>query len=160
MRSKEFDQVRERLNDYCDGILGIKGEAYARDEQLEAADRLGNFKRTAEGVGADPLQVAGILLMKHVDALLTWVMEMSEGPSVIRAFVTSASPSSPPPFVLTAGGEPIEGRFADIRNYVDLMFGLAVERAQQVADREDVDEVEGPGPASKFVAVFGPKVTH
>ena len=154
MRSEEFDQVRQRLNDYCEGILGVKGQAYARDEQLAAQDRLGNFKRTAELIGADPLQVAAIFLMKHVDSLLTWVTEMSDKSS-LRAMITSSAPDLG--FIYQAGGEPIEGRFADARNYVDLMFGLAVERAERVAEGEDVDEVEGLGHATKFISTFGPE---
>lgn len=130
MKADEFDQVRERLNADCEEILRVKGAAYARDEQLEAADRLGNFKRTAEVLGIDPLQVASIFFLKHVDGLLTWVTNMCKEP--------------PPSFLPRTGGESIEGRFVDGRNYLDLLFGLAVERAQ------------GTSPGATFAATFLP----
>ena len=103
MKAEEFGQVRRSLNTYCEGILGVKGAAYARDEQFAAADRLGNFKRTAEAVGADPLQIAGAFLMKHIDSLLTWVTATTD-PSNLQAFIPNS------------GGERIEGRCADARH--------------------------------------------
>lgn len=139
MKYDEFKTVRGRLNVLCETILNVKGDAYARDAQLAAEDRLGNFKRTAELVGVDPLQVAGIFLMKHIDSLLTWVTETSD-PQVF--------------FIPEAGGESVEGRFADARNYVDLLFALAVEQARKTLNDHTASEDEKMA-ASRLWCEFG-----
>lgn len=114
MDTTEFLKVREDFNKLCEEILTAKGESYAREDM--AADRLGNFKRTAAYVGCDPLQVAFVFFMKHIDSLSKWITEVS------RLDVLQHAPSS-------SGGESVMSRMADIRNYIDIIEAIADERA-------------------------------
>lgn len=117
MRSDEFFKVRRQLDDLCVKVLDAKGLAYA--QEAVSHDRLGNFKRSAEFLGCTPLQVAGIFMMKHMDSLQTWVREASEAARV----------GGPVPSYV--GSEPIEQRFVDLRNYIDLLFAIMVEMRQE-----------------------------
>lgn len=101
MDRKTFNNTRLSLNEYCEQLLDVKGNDYTT-----GGDRLDNFKKVAEMVGVTPLQVWAVYSMKHIFALLK--------------YVRSGAVQS----------EPIEGRFADARNYIDLGYGLHVERVQ------------------------------
>lgn len=101
MDRKTFNNNRLSLNEYCEQLLDVKGNDYTT-----GGDRLDNFKKVAEMVGVTPLQVWAVYSMKHIFALLK--------------YVRSGAVQS----------EPIEGRFADARNYIDLGYGLHVERVQ------------------------------
>lgn len=141
MDSEEFMALRDTFDRLCEGILEDKGKGYSREEQIAAQDRLGNFKRAAEACGADPLQVALIFFMKHVDSLCTWVTDMAA--------------MRPDVFLPESAGEPIELRLADLRNYDELLLGLVVERAKQSA----VTKEPGYRGARLFLGLMGVGIT-
>lgn len=80
-------------------IFVTKGKDYSGDE-----DRLLNFKRVASRLDITPIQVAGVYLYKHLDAMDTW-------------FRTGK-----------LAGEPIEEKFVDIIAYILLLQGLNLEQ--------------------------------
>lgn len=139
MDSEEFMAVRSKFDQLCTTILEDKGLAYGREDQTAAQDRLGNFKRAAEDCGADPLQVCLIFMVKHVDSLCTWVTQMGT--------------KRPDAFYPMAGGELIELRMADIRNYMDLMFALTIDRAKAAKASRDTS-FPGAGTAGDLVDKF------
>ena len=106
MNNQEFIAARERLNATCERILIEKGASYAGNR--EDTDRLTNFKLVAQlldtfevDVGT-PLGSWAVYMLKHVFAILAYIGQGSES-------------------------EPIIGRFADLRNYTDLGYGLVEE---------------------------------
>jgi hypothetical protein len=94
----EFWYLRGELDNLCVSILNSKGADYARDKEL--GDKLGNFRRIAALLGREPREIWLVYFLKHIDALTRWA--------------------------LTGGveSEPLEGRFADARNYIDLGFAI------------------------------------
>ena len=113
MNSLDFLHHRANLNDLCETILDTKGLAYSQEAATN--DRLGNFKRAAKKYGVSPLVVVGIFLDKHLDSIATWIREANLG--------------APAAYV---GGEPIEQRIADARNYLDLLYAVY----QEILDSE------------------------
>jgi hypothetical protein len=102
MNTAEFNRWRAAFDITCTEVLQTKGQDYSGD------DRLGNFRRLAERLGLTPLQIWAVYFTKHIDAIMT--------------FARTGRVAS----------EPIRGRFADARNYLDL--GLAmIEEAQDAA---------------------------
>lgn len=100
MTTKEFLELREKLNLFCEHIMLEKGKVYTRD----SGDKLANFKRTALEVGVSPQMVWAIFFKKHLDALMYFVQSGVEGP------------------------EGIESNIADARNYLDLLYGIIKEQ--------------------------------
>jgi hypothetical protein len=93
-----FWRLRGELDNLCVEILNSKGVDIARHKEL--GDRLGNFRRIALLLGVEPREVWVTYFLKHVDVLIRWA---------------------------TTGGvesEPLEGRFADARNYIDLGYAI------------------------------------
>lgn len=79
-------------------MFTTKGKDYSGDE-----DRLLNFKRVASRLNITPIQVLGVYLYKHLDAMDTW-------------FRTGE-----------LAGEPIEDKIIDIHAYLMLLQGLNLE---------------------------------
>ncbi len=99
MNAADFDLLVRAARARQDTILKTKGADYTRHD----ADRLANFKRTAEGIGLSPLQVWAVFANKHWDAIM--------------AFIKTGKAES----------EAIEGRFDDMHNYLYLLEGLLQE---------------------------------
>ncbi len=79
----------------CDKVLGVKGHDYT-----QGGDRLKNFDRNAERLGLPSRTVLAIYMLKHFDAIETY---------------------------LKAGevkSEPIEGRIVDAINYLLLLYKM------------------------------------
>jgi hypothetical protein len=99
MNAAEFQDFRARFDSECAEVLHVKGNDYSSGQ-----DRLANFKRLAERLGLDPIQIWAVYFVKHVDAILE--------------FAKAGDVSS----------EPIRGRFGDARNYLDLGLALIEEK--------------------------------
>lgn len=99
MTFNEFDKLTEDTFEIIRGLRDKKGKEYANSE-----DRLANFKRIAESKGISPLQVAGIFLDKHLDAINYYCKKGK-----------------------VASDEPIKGRIHDAITYLLLMKGLLEE---------------------------------
>lgn len=108
MTHAEFMAHTERLIDEGKAIMDAKRPAYTRGDD----DVLANFKRIAKMTGMTPEQVLVVYWHKHWDAVIT---------ALLRPDV--------------AQGEGIEGRLADLLNYLFLAHGLIRERLDP-----------GPGP--------------
>ena len=100
MDNRTFEKAREEFNRECERILGLKGTDYTIGHQEE--NKFYNFDKAADFLGLDSLTVATVYWLKHVFAICKYVQDRKEG------------------------SEPIEGRFADCRNYVDIMYGIAM----------------------------------
>lgn len=111
MNSEEFLRYRSELDGLCTEILGVKGEAYAHEGT--SGDRLGNFWRAARKFDVSPLVVIGIFLSKHLDSIVSWIRE------------SNVDRELPPDSYV--GGEHIEQRIADARNYLDLLYAMYCE---------------------------------
>jgi len=98
MSEELFMAIRQQLNKRCEEVLVRKGADYSHSK--ETGDKLGNFRRIAKSLGLPARTVWCIYFLKHVDALIRWVK-------------TGAVES-----------EPMDGRFIDLRNYVDLGYGI------------------------------------
>ena len=99
MTTNDFQtKVVEPMWAEMQNIFATKGKDYSGD-----TDRLLNFKRVAERLDISPIQVAGVYLYKHLDAMDTW-------------FRTGK-----------LSGEPIEAKFVDIIAYILLLQGLNLE---------------------------------
>jgi len=108
MKAAERKDYIEALIDSCLGLLAAKGAEYSRGED----DVNSNFKRVAEAVGSDPVTVAYVYFLKHVDSITNYVK-------------TRETPS----------GEPIEGRIHDAINYLAILGSLIYE---QKGERSEV----------------------
>lgn len=100
LSTKEFMEIRESLNTQCEALMVAKGREYAQSDIED--NRLNNFSRIAERLNSTPYKVLLTYLMKHMDALEKWVRTGAEG------------------------SEPIDTRVADLRNYVDLFYGMMI----------------------------------
>jgi hypothetical protein len=99
MNQTAFEAYTNNLLRQSAELLVSKGREYAGSE-----DRLGNFKRGAAATGTTPETVALIYLTKHLDSIQTYVRDGRKG------------------------SEPIQGRIADLLNYVVLLGALICER--------------------------------
>lgn len=101
MNQKEFDVVAQELLDLAEKIRSSKGKDYSEDN-----DRLSNFKTIAKEIGVKPSLVWAVYFRKHIDAIMKHTREGQ------------------------TESEPIEGRLADVLNYILLYYGLIRESAQ------------------------------
>lgn len=101
MNQKEFDVVAQELLDLAASIRNSKGKDYSEDN-----DRLSNFKTIAKELGVKPSLVWAVYFRKHIDAIMKHTREGQ------------------------TESEPIEGRLADVLNYILLYYGLIKESAQ------------------------------
>jgi hypothetical protein len=90
------DKFKSLVKEEMD-LLNKKGGEYAADD-----DALANFKMTSKDTGVSPLGVLMVLMTKHYRAIQSYVRNNGQIKS----------------------NEPIEGRIADMRNYLFLMSCL------------------------------------
>jgi hypothetical protein len=107
MKTANFGRWRTLFDEECAAILRVKGNDYASGD-----DRLANFKRLAARLGLSPIQVWAVYFVKPIDAILEYA----------KAGKVSS--------------EPIRGRFAVARNYLDLGLALIEEEAGLVQEGE------------------------
>lgn len=100
MNQKEFDVVAQELLDLAASIRNSKGKDYSENN-----DRLSNFKNIAKELGVKPSLVWAVYFRKHIDAIMKHTREGQ------------------------TESEPIEGRLADVLNYILLYYGLIKESA-------------------------------
>lgn len=94
--------ARAELNAMCENLLGVKGASYAHSVlDNETGQR---FKKAAVELGITPIQVAMVYASKHWASIQKWVQDGCKEN--------------------LAGTEPIEGRIADLRNYLDFIYYL------------------------------------
>lgn len=105
LNSANFMGCRERLNATGEDILfGAKGAEYTQGDIED--NKLSNFERQAGMLGLKPQQVCATYMLKHLDSVMKWVRTGEEG------------------------SEPMLMRFVDLRNYVDLMYGIYVSQQE------------------------------
>src|SRR5947207_2202566 len=101
MTAQQREQfVTDFLDVYTFNVMKGKGAEYSRGEE----DVNSNLKRTAQAIGLDPLQVAWVFTLKHLDSISNFIK-------------TRQTPS----------GEPIEGRIGDAVNYLIILASLIKE---------------------------------
>ena len=105
MTNDEFGKFRERLNAECEELLLKKGSDYSGMN-----DRHRNFKEAGASAGVSPLVAWWIFFKKHLDAIATYVREGK------------------------VQSEPIQERFKDARNYLDLGAALVKDTEKAVED--------------------------
>ena len=119
MNDERFTQECEELiKDATQNIMKRKGREYAGD-----LDRLANFKRGANNVGVNPETILYTYFSKHIDSLSTFIKDLEREKNL--------------EVVTNRLSEPIQERIKDSINYLLLLNGLIVERA----------ETENPQPA-------------
>lgn len=96
----------------CVDILRVKGDDYT----VGTGDRLHNFRTVSQFTGQTPKQVLGTYLYKHISALYAYIKNDGQVES-----------------------EPIEGRLADIVNYVLLFSKMVAEEKRERAQVVDED---------------------
>ncbi len=104
--STEFDLVRSILATAAEGELKTKGPDYAHHKTDGSVDRLANFKGVAsrlEGAPTDLTTVCAVYLEKHIFAIERAVKDRK------------------------LSSESLLGRFADARNYLDLLLACFTE---------------------------------
>ncbi len=106
MNNMEFDLVRSILAKASDGELTTKGPDYAHHATDGSVDRLANFKGVAarlEGAPMDLTTVCAVYFEKHIFAIERAVKDRK------------------------LSSEALLGRFADARNYLDLLLACFAE---------------------------------
>jgi hypothetical protein len=104
VNADEFNDIKEELRKEAEGIATAKRPGYTQAN----VDVLHNFKTAAAHAGITPCQAWAVYFWKHLAAILSAAKD---------ADIPQA--------------EPILGRFADARNYLDLGLALITERAEQ-----------------------------
>jgi hypothetical protein len=99
MRREKVNDLLQALHEAEDAINETKGEGYANDQ-----DALANFKRAAQHLGLSPLQICGVYMSKHFDAIMSYAKHGDD--------IT---------------GENLMGRVVDLRLYAALFLALARE---------------------------------
>tara|TARA_R100000654_G_scaffold3137_1_gene10890 strand:+ start:14071 stop:14424 length:354 start_codon:yes stop_codon:yes gene_type:complete len=100
MNHKEYNELKKQLLDNCQKIMNEKQPEYTNNNQ----DVLYNFKSTAKRLKLEPIEVWGVFLDKHIQAILSH----ASNPNMHQA-------------------EPIESRYCDAINYLMLGFALHLE---------------------------------
>ena len=107
MQPDTFTALVNKLEALGNDVMGVKGPAYRNSD-----DVLANFKRTGAELGIPASLVCAIFMRKHLDSIMSWLRQAADPKQVVD---------------FKSGGEPLAGRFADIRNYVLLLAGCMVE---------------------------------
>lgn len=97
MTFKDYYKLRDDLIEDAFEVSNKKGADYT----VGSKDALQNFKITAERTGLNPLQVLGIYMMKHQDAVSSFIKNGGKVES-----------------------EPIKERVIDNINYLCLLYAL------------------------------------
>ena len=101
MNSNEYKKHARQLKKDAYRIMSAKQPEYTNNN----TDVLQNFKSTAKRLGTDPMTVWSIFFDKHIQAIQSH----------------AANPDMPQ-------AEPIESRYADAMNYLQLGYALMKER--------------------------------
>lgn len=104
MNREEFNKQRDSLLEEAFQISKNKGKDYSRDNE----DVLYNFKSVGERLGMNPLDVLMIYMLKHQDAIETFVRSKGQSES-----------------------EPIRQRIIDNINYLTLLYGLIIDEGYE-----------------------------
>ena len=104
MNREEFNKQRDSLLEEAFQISKNKGKDYSRDNE----DVLYNFKSVGERLGMNPLDVLMIYMLKHQDAIETFVKSKGQSES-----------------------EPIRQRIIDNINYLTLLYGLIIDEGYE-----------------------------
>lgn len=113
MNRDQLNKIVLQTQAEMDRLLNVKGGEYAN-----SLDVLANFKRGAELVGLQPLQVLFVYLSKHYDGVASYVRKTAAGKQPVLS-------------------EPIEGRLDDIIVYCTLAKALISEaKSAAIADRD------------------------
>lgn len=110
MNLTEFDKVVKHLDKIADEIVAAKRPDYMQ----ESADVLQNFKDAAAEAGITPLQAWSVHFHKQRSAISRYIKNPTCRPS-----------------------EPIELRFADLRNYLQLGYALHLEDVDYLGKAQD-----------------------
>ena len=100
MNRSDFEKVRNELLDEAFQISKAKGQDYSRNNE----DVLYNFKSVAERLGIHSVDTLMIYMMKHQDAIETFVKVKGQSES-----------------------EPIRQRIIDNINYLTLLYALLID---------------------------------
>jgi len=102
MKSEDlFILIEKEILPQCFDIMKTKGQSYSGKE-----DKLGNFKRLSVLTNSSPEKVLFIYLMKHIDAISSFIREEY------------------------TDSEAIKGRIMDVINYMFLLSGLLAEEGK------------------------------
>lgn len=135
MNALEFNLVRSVLAKTAEGELTTKGPDYAHhDTGTGELDRLANFKEVAhrlEGAPLDQTTVCAVYLEKHIVAIERAIKDRK------------------------LSSEGLLGRFADARNYLDLLLACFAESNPLMVPQlsADLDESRHK-PAKEFLHVM------
>lgn len=116
MNRDQLNKIVLQTQAEMDRLLNVKGGEYAN-----SLDVLANFKRGAELVGLQPLQVLFVYLSKHYDGVASYVRKTAAGEQPVLS-------------------EPIEGRLDDIIVYCTLAKALIQEAKSQIVLSGDSDQ--------------------
>lgn len=105
----------DEILDKCCEILGVKGADYT----IGNKDRLHNFRTVANFCDLTPMQSLGVYFYKHVSAIFAFIKNGGQKES-----------------------EPIEGRIADVINYM-LLFYKMVKEQRRERPKAMVDDLVG-----------------
>lgn len=109
MQVEEYHKLREKLIEDAFEVSNKKGQDYTRKSE----DALKNFKSVAERTGMTPKQVLGVYMMKHLDAISSYIEHDGQLES-----------------------EPIKERIVDAINYLCLLWGLIQENEEIFPEEE------------------------
>ena len=98
MKQVDWEKLLRDERTHQDAVLAAKGEDYA-----ERCDVLANLKRGAAALGLSPVQVTGVFLQKHYDALMHFIRYGQ------------------------VASEPVEERITDLHNYLYLLSAVLLE---------------------------------
>lgn len=91
----------DEILDKCCEILGVKGADYT----IGNKDRLHNFRTVGNFCDLSPMQALGVYFYKHVSAIFAFIKNGGQSES-----------------------EPIDGRIADVINYMLLFYKMVKEQ--------------------------------
>lgn len=101
--AKRAEVIQAFLKEHSDGVMKDKGGAYSRGEE----NCNSNFYRVGEALGHEPMQVAWVYALKHIDALSAYIKGGCKGKLI--------------------GSESVEGRIGDAVNYLLILYSILVQ---------------------------------
>jgi hypothetical protein len=107
MNRDQFNKLIDETFTKIKNLSNTKGEEYSGQE-----DALANFKRNAERMGLDPLQVWFVYTAKHFDSVSTFIKDIAS--NKVRNY-----------------SEPIDGRADDLIVYFLIFKALYKEKLEQ-----------------------------
>jgi hypothetical protein len=120
MQPDTFTALVNKLEALGNDVMDVKGPAYRNSD-----DVLANFKRTGAELGIPASLVCAIFMRKHIDSIMSWLRKTQAEKASRHLAPDDRLALDANGFV--SGGEPLSGRFTDIRNYVLLLAGCITE---------------------------------